>query len=416
MSRQRSLYGQRALDQWTTEVTAAFPHLSKPQATGLAWWSFGMVLARSGSLPAVAWLLVKLLGLQFLTMRQRLREFYPEAAAKSGSNRGRKRQPLAVSTCFASWLRWVLKDWPHDQVAIARDASTLGQRFTVLCLSVVYRGSAVPVAWKIVTATSQGSWKEPWLGLLAQLHAVVPAGWTVVVLADRGLYAKWLFEGIRKLHWHPLFRINQQGKFRPQGWVHFVPLASLVPYVGGRWRGQGTAFATPEAQLDGTWLAFWGEGHEEAWLVLTDLAPESSDASWYGLRRWIEQFFKDGKRGGWQWQKTRLRDAARAERLWLAIAVATVWLVRVGGADEETSGDPVPDLEVLGAAERPRTPRWRLVSVFQRGWVTIVAALVNHTRLPLGHMVPEAGPTIPEWPQPAPAQADPRMAACKTYP
>ena len=313
--------------------------------------------------------------------------------------------------CFAPLLRWVLKDWPDDRLAIALDASTLGQRFTVLCLSVVYRGSAVPVAWKIVTATNPGSWKEPWLGLLAQFHEAVPAAWTVVVLADRGLYAKWLFEGIRELNWHPRLRINQGGKFRPQGWVHFVPLASLVPHVGGRWRGRGTAFATPEAQLDCTLLAFWGEGHDEAWLVLSDLAPEDSDASWYGLRSWIEQFFKDCKRGGWQWQKTRMRDPARAERLWLAIAVATVWSVRVGGADEATGGEPLPDLEGLGGAERPRTRRWRLVSVFQRGWVTIVTALVNHTQLPLGHLVPEAWPTVPECPQPAPSQAQPRRAA-----
>jgi hypothetical protein len=67
--------------------------------------------------------------------------------------------------------------------------------------------------------------------------------------------------------------------------------------------------------------------------VLTDLAPELSDASWYGLRSWIEQFFKDGKRGGWQWQRTRMTEAARAERLWLGLAVATLWLVRVGGMD-----------------------------------------------------------------------------------
>jgi hypothetical protein len=39
----------------------------------------------------------------------------------------------------------------------------------------------------------------------------------VIVLADRGLYAKWLFEGIQGLGWHPLLRVNAGGTFRPAG-------------------------------------------------------------------------------------------------------------------------------------------------------------------------------------------------------
>ena len=98
------------------------------------------------------------------------------------------------------------------------------------------------------------------------------------------------------------------------------------------WRGGGTAFSTPGRQLAGTLLGWWGSGHEEPWLILNDLDPQQGDASWYGLRGWIEQGFKDSKRGGWQWQHTRMQDPQRAERLWLAIAVTTLWLLRVGGA------------------------------------------------------------------------------------
>lgn len=410
MSRHQALYTRKALTQWTDEVGRAFPGLSQPQAAGLASWCFGMLLARSCALSAVAFFLAKLLRQQYDAARQRLREFYQEAEAKKGS----KRRDLDVTACFAPLLRWVLRDWPGQQLAIALDASSLGALFVVLTVSVVYRGCAIPVAWKILPATAKGSWKAPWLHLLEQFHGTVPGGWTVVVLADRGLYAKWLFAGICALGWHPLLRINQGGKFRPAGWVHFVPLAGLVPQVGGRWRGRGTAFATAEAQLDCTLLAFWGEGHAEPWLVLTDLPPEGSDASWYGLRAWIEQFFKDGKRGGWQWQRTRMTDAARAERLWLALAVATLWLVRVGGEDEVASAEPLPDLPelaVVSACGRPKARRWRLVSVFARGWVVIVVSLLQHERLPLGHLIPEPWPLVPRMPGPAQAQSEIKQVA-----
>ena len=44
MSRQKSLYSQKALHQWTDAVAHAFPELTASQANGLAAWSFGMVI------------------------------------------------------------------------------------------------------------------------------------------------------------------------------------------------------------------------------------------------------------------------------------------------------------------------------------------------------------------------------------
>ncbi|MGL4553495.1 MAG: transposase, partial [Gemmataceae bacterium] len=81
-----------------------------------------------------------------------------------------------------------------------------------------------------------------------------------------------------------------------------------------------------------TLLARWEEGYAEPWLVLTDLPPESASAAWYGLRTWIEQGFKVIKGGGWKWDRTRMEDPERVERLWLA--VATLWSVALGVADE----------------------------------------------------------------------------------
>jgi hypothetical protein len=408
MSRRAALY------RWTDEVTTAFPHLSQPQATVLALWSFGMVLARSCALTTVALFLARLLGRHPPTPQQRLREFYQEASAKAGSQRGGKRCALDVTLCFAPLLRWVLRGWTGRQLPLALDATTLGSRFVVLAISVVYRGTAIPVAWKVLPAGAQQSWQEPWRALRRAFQEVVPPDYQVVMLADRGLWAKWLFEGIRALGWHPFLRINAGGSFRPTGWVRFRALTGFAPQVGMRWSGHGTAFATPRAQLDCTLLAYWGEGHAEPWLILTDLPPADGDARWYALRAWIEQGFKDSKRGGWQWQQTRMTDPARAERLWLALAVATLWLVRVGGeAEVSASAEALPELRLFGgnAPARPRAQQWRLVSVFRRGWVEIVVRLLAHRQFPLGRLCPESWPELPEWPAPAPASAEAKQAA-----
>jgi hypothetical protein len=408
MSRRPSLYTREALGRWADEVADAFPNLTRPQVAGLVSWSFGMVLARCCALTTVALFLGKLLAQKLNTVRQRLREFYQEADAKKGNDR----QQVEVTACFAPLLRWALRDWPTRDVPVAIDASALGGLFVVLCVSVVYRGGAIPVAWKVLPANVKGAWRRPWLDLLRTFRGCLDGGWEVAVLADRGLYARWLFNAIRKLGWHPMLRVNLGGKFRPAYWRRFVPLASLVPRVGSCWRGRGTAFVTKGKQLRCTLLAYWGEGHTEPWLLLTDLAPRASNAGWYGLRGWVEQFFKDCKRGGWQWQRTRMTDPARAERLWLAVAAATLWLVRVGGAEDAAEQAALPDLAALvGVPERPRVRRWRLVSVFARGRVEIVAALINHRRLPLGRMAPQPWPTIPDLPPPAGPQTRRQRAA-----
>jgi hypothetical protein len=371
------------LYQWNDVVAKHFPHLSKPMAACLALWSLGMIVARSCSLTAIAWALNPLLGQRFYTLRERLRDLYREAPAKKGDHR----RQLDLKTCWAPWLAWVVEDWHSQQLALALDATTLGQRFTVLAISVLYRGCAVPVVWKILKADEKHRWKPEWQALLRRFRKVIPNDWTVIVLTDRGLYAKWLFRAICRRGWHPLMRINSQGKFRPNSWRRWIPLKDAVTHVGQRWEIRGTAFQSPGASLRCTLLAWWGEGHEEPWLVVTDLPPQAANVCWYGLRAWIEQGFKRIKRGGWQWQNTRMEDPARAERLWLAVAVATWWLLSVGG-----ESDAEVRVETLGEVPNAQTgqrPRWRLIAIFRRGYNEILACLLHGHQLPLGEGIPE---------------------------
>jgi hypothetical protein len=99
----------------------------------LAWWSLGMVRARSCALTAVAAFLAVWRRRQEQTVRQPLREFCDEAEAK----RGAQRQALCGECCVVPLLAWVLSRWPGTQLALALDATTLGTRFTVLAISVV---------------------------------------------------------------------------------------------------------------------------------------------------------------------------------------------------------------------------------------------------------------------------------------
>src|SRR3989449_4827905 len=197
--------------EWTMVIQTHLPHVSTPQATVLALWSLGMVLARSCALTAVSAFLATWLGRKEQTVRQQLREWCYEVTAK----RGTVRCALAVEPCFVPLLAWVVGQWEGTQLALALDATTLGQRFVVLVISVVYRGCAIPVAWTVLPAGEKHGWRREWLRMLRQVRAAVPRRFFVIVLADRGLYARWLFRRIVRLGWHPLLRVNVGGTFRP---------------------------------------------------------------------------------------------------------------------------------------------------------------------------------------------------------
>ena len=404
------MFCQAGADQWQTTIMPHLSPLSKPQATVLAMWSFGMVLARSCALTAVSLLLAAGMQRKEQTVRQPRRAWDYDVPRK----RGAKRQALRVETCCAPVWGWVVRAWQGTQLALALEATTWGQRVVVLAISVVYRGWAMPVAWVILPAGATHAWRREWLRLVRRLRPAMPQGWTVIGLADRGLYAPWLFRRITRLGWQPFLRINTGGSFRPTGATCWRPLMPVVPRPGTTWRGTG--LACTRNQVACPLLARWEEGDKDPWLLLTDLPPAASDAVWDGLRAWMEQGFQMTKRAGWQWHRTRMRAPDRAARLWLAVAVATLWLLSVGGATEET----IPAstlLDVMGfcpeRARARRATRLRLVSVFRQGWVALLVALLRQEPFPVGRLVPEPWPALPSWEEDArePQQTMPK-AAC----
>ena len=159
------------------------PHLSTPQAPVLALWSCGMVLARSCALTAVSHLLAKGMKRTEQTVRPQLRAW----DYATPRQRGPKRPELHVETCCPVWLGWVVSWWQGTPLARAIEATALGARCVVLAVSVVYRGGALPVAWVVWPANTQHAWRREWRRLVRRLHRAIPRGWTVIVLADRGL-------------------------------------------------------------------------------------------------------------------------------------------------------------------------------------------------------------------------------------
>ena len=139
---------QEQLSAWTKELSSRMPHLSKPQVVVLAMLSFGIAITRTCGRRTVAAFLAMLLGSKEDAIEQRLQEWCCDAQDKSG----KQRRALDVTTCFAPLLAWVVALWVGTNIALAIDATSLGDRFVVLTVIVVYRGTGIPVIWTVLVS------------------------------------------------------------------------------------------------------------------------------------------------------------------------------------------------------------------------------------------------------------------------
>jgi hypothetical protein len=368
-----------------------FPHLRAADRRALTWWVYGAILAGSACQAAVVTALTPLVGAAHqAALRQRLREVFKDGAEHATPCP----TDLDPRTCFAPLLRWVLEWWQGDALPLALDATALRDRGVVISVSVLYRGSAIPVAWHVTT--TPGPWLGPAIEALQQLAPAVPPERRTLVLADRGLWSPQLWQAIRAVGWHPLLRIRPDATFTPTGGRR-VAAQTLVPGPGHAWVGRGIAYKHAPVRQPATLLVTWGPDQPEPWLLLTDLAPDQVGPCWYGLRTWIELGFRALKSLGWQWERTRRTDPVRMARHWLVLAVATLWTLATGTRDEDAERLGRPPSHLRVAKPPPATAGFqRTTSIFARGLARLRWQLLRTRRLWSRQWLwPEALPLAP---------------------
>ncbi len=333
------------------EVREWFPSLSRAQANVLGEMAYAMLMTDGCGMTRMSSYMAELLGQPMNTLRQKYREIYYEKEAKAGvKNQQKKRREIVPEELFADLLRGVLKGWEGEKtLVLALDASALGDRFTVLSISVMYRGCGMRVAWTMQEGHQAGEWRPHWERMLRQLADVVPAEWIVLVMADRGLYAAWLYQAIQANGWHPFLRVKKDLSFRAQGEEAFGTIGGRVKRTGREWKGTGE-WSEKGDRMGGTVLVRWEQGYEEAICVVSDLPAEKARTAWYQMRFWIEDEYKDGKRGWFRLRTDQDDQPATGEQ--------TVVGVRSRPAKSDCAGRAVRSRGAESQTEEQEAPVW----------------------------------------------------------
>jgi hypothetical protein len=314
----------------------------------LAWMLVGLMCAKTVSLGAWA---------PYVVGRAQYAQSLVRRFRRWLDNNRIKAEPLS-----GPLIEHALVSWMSKRVYVALDTSRLWNTYCLIRLSLIYRGRAVPLGWRVIEHGSAAVAFETYKALLEEVQSHLPLAWQVVFFADRGFADTQLMSHLRQLGWH--FRIRIKANF----WIHPSQLASfqvgdiaLKPGHMCFWHG----VSMTDKHFGPVHLAVARPlGSEDYWYVISDEAAELKPFEEYGLRFDIEENFLDDKSNGFQLESSLIRSAQALERLCLVLAVTTLYLVSLG------------TFVVKQGKRRLVEPHWfRGLSYLKIGWSWVTYAL-----------------------------------------
>jgi hypothetical protein len=287
--------------------------------------------------------------------------------------------------------------WAEQKAVLALDSSMLWGRYVIIRVSLIYRGRALPLAWKVLEHGSASVSFAEYEPILKEVNRLLPLHCQVVLLADRGFADVDLMQLAVRLGWN--FNIRAKGNLL----VHraFKPTSckmSLLMPPKGEVRLIHTVQIT-QRRFGPVHLVLahvrTQKGYEQ-WILISDRPTSRDTLDEYALRFDIEENFLDDKSAGFQLEASELRDANALSRLCLVLAVATLYLVSTGTA-----------IVTLQRRHLVDTHWNRGLSYFQIGWRYLLMAVAFGNRL-LTHLWLD-----PE-PDPEPVYASKQQARTST--
>lgn len=209
------------------------------------------------------------------------------------------------------------------------DGSVVGRGCLALMLHVVYKGRALPLAWRVRQSPKGHCPEDLHIAMVELVSTVIPAGATVVFLGDGE------FDGTAL-----------QAKLSEVGWAYVcrTAMSTTATWAGESFRLDvlGTCirpgrlielkevYITREAYGPIMVICCWAKGYQDPLYLLSNLATAEEACRLYQKRFRIETFFSDQKSRGFHIHQSHIADPQRLSRLLIAACLAYIWIVYLG--------------------------------------------------------------------------------------
>src|SRR5499433_787024 len=230
---------------------------------------------------------------------------------------------------FLPYVDVLLRHLALETVVLVMDGSGVGRGCTALMIHVVYKGRALPLAWRVRQAPKGHFPEELHIALVALSHGLIPAGTQVVLLGDGECDGTRLQQTVQQAGWSYACRTATSIVATWEGETFRLDAlgACLKP---GRLIELKAVHCTREAYGPIMVLCCWAKGYQEPLYLVSTMATAEEACRLYEKRFRIETFFSDQKSRGFHIHKSHMSDVQRLSRLLIAACLAYIWLVYLG--------------------------------------------------------------------------------------
>jgi hypothetical protein len=241
---------------------------------------------------------------------------------------------------FLPYADVLLRHLALQTVVLVMDGSSVGRGCTALMLHVIYKGRALPLAWRVRQAPKGHFPEDLHIALVELIREVIPEEAHVVFLGDGEFDGTKLQDTLNKAGWSYGCRTAMSTVATWEGETFRLDTlgACLKP---GRLIELKEVQVTREAYGPVMVLSCWAKGYQEPLYLLSNMAHAEDACRWYEKRFRIETFFSDQKSRGFHIHKSHMSDVQRLSRLLIAACLAYIWIVYLGSVCEAGCWRPI---------------------------------------------------------------------------
>ena len=241
---------------------------------------------------------------------------------------------------FLPYVDVLLRHLALQTVVLVMDGSGVGRGCTALMMHVVYKGRALPLAWRVRQAPKGHFPEDLHIALIELIREVIPEGAQVVFVGDGEFDGTALQATLHEAGWSYACRTAMSTVATCEGETFRLDTLGACSKPGTLVAFQEVQF-TREAYGPVMVLSCWAKGYHEPLYLVSNMAQAEEACRWYEKRFRIETFFSDQKSRGFHIHKSHMSDVQRLSRLLIAACLAYIWIVYLGSLCEADGWKPV---------------------------------------------------------------------------
>jgi hypothetical protein len=212
---------------------------------------------------------------------------------------------------------------------LVMDGSVAGRGCNALMLHVVYKGRALPLAWRVRQGPKGHFPEDLHIALVELISELIPEGTQVVLLGDGEFDGTGLQQTVEDAGWSYVCRTGTHMTAWWDGETFRLDTlgACLKP---GNLIALSEVLFTRDAYGPIMLICCWAKGCKEPLYLVTNMASAEEACRLYAKRFRIETFFSDQKSRGFHLHKSHISDPQRLSRLLIAACLAYIWIVYLG--------------------------------------------------------------------------------------